>query len=123
MSKPKWGEKRECPECGARFYDLKRTPIVCPKCDTKLPVVVEKAPPPDDKPPPNASPSPVVGADGPKEGEGGDNADNLAGIETDDADDDEDDAEDLIANSVVLDEDDDISDVLDGAIDETKAAE
>lgn len=32
MSKPEWGIKRTCQSCGTRFYDLKRTPIVCPKC-------------------------------------------------------------------------------------------
>ena len=32
MSNPKWGAKRQCRECGARFYDLKKTKIVCPKC-------------------------------------------------------------------------------------------
>ena len=26
------GSKHECPECGAKFYDLGREPIVCPKC-------------------------------------------------------------------------------------------
>ena len=34
MNNPKWGTKRQCQECGARFYDLKRTKMVCPKCDT-----------------------------------------------------------------------------------------
>ena len=33
MPKPEWGVKRACPSCSARFYDLKRTPIVCPECD------------------------------------------------------------------------------------------
>lgn len=32
MAKPEWGMKRVCASCGARFYDLRRTPIVCPKC-------------------------------------------------------------------------------------------
>ncbi|MFQ5783212.1 MAG: TIGR02300 family protein [Alphaproteobacteria bacterium] len=31
--KPEWGSKRLCQNCGARFYDLKRDPIVCPRCD------------------------------------------------------------------------------------------
>ncbi|MEE8622478.1 MAG: TIGR02300 family protein, partial [Alphaproteobacteria bacterium] len=34
MAKPEWGTKRTCPHCGARFYDLRRETIVCPKCDT-----------------------------------------------------------------------------------------
>ncbi len=33
MAKPEWGTKRLCRSCGARFYDLRRDPIVCPKCD------------------------------------------------------------------------------------------
>ena len=32
MSKPARGAKRVCPNCGARFYDLNRTPITCPVC-------------------------------------------------------------------------------------------
>ena len=32
MSKPARGSKRVCPSCGARFYDLNRTPITCPVC-------------------------------------------------------------------------------------------
>ena len=32
MAKPEWGTKRQCNSCGSRFYDLSRTPIVCPKC-------------------------------------------------------------------------------------------
>lgn len=34
MIKPSWGLKRLCQGCGAHFYDLKRRPIVCPKCET-----------------------------------------------------------------------------------------
>jgi uncharacterized protein (TIGR02300 family) len=34
VAKPEWGVKRTCQSCGARFYDMARTPIVCPKCDT-----------------------------------------------------------------------------------------
>ena len=34
MSKPEWGTKRLCQSCGARFYDLRRSPIECPKCGT-----------------------------------------------------------------------------------------
>ena len=34
MAKPEWGTKRICPSCGARYYDLLRDPVVCPKCST-----------------------------------------------------------------------------------------
>jgi uncharacterized protein (TIGR02300 family) len=32
MSNPARGTKRVCPSCGARFYDLNRSPITCPAC-------------------------------------------------------------------------------------------
>lgn len=32
MSKPARGTKRVCASCGARFYDLSRSPITCPVC-------------------------------------------------------------------------------------------
>lgn len=32
MSKPELGTKRDCPSCGAKFYDLSKNPVVCPKC-------------------------------------------------------------------------------------------
>ena len=34
MAKPEWGAKRTCFECGAKFYDLRRDPIICPSCGT-----------------------------------------------------------------------------------------
>jgi uncharacterized protein (TIGR02300 family) len=34
LAKPEWGTKRICPSCGARYYDLLRDPVVCPKCST-----------------------------------------------------------------------------------------
>jgi len=32
VAKPEWGQKRTCPGCGLRFYDLIRDPITCPNC-------------------------------------------------------------------------------------------
>ncbi len=32
MAKPEWGVKRVCKSCAAKFYDLGRSPIACPKC-------------------------------------------------------------------------------------------
>lgn len=34
MTKPEWGTKRTCQGCATRFYDMKKKPPVCPKCDT-----------------------------------------------------------------------------------------
>jgi uncharacterized protein (TIGR02300 family) len=30
------GDKQLCPNCGAKFYDLRRRPAVCPKCTTSF---------------------------------------------------------------------------------------
>ena len=36
MAKSELGTKRLCASCGAKFYDLSKDPIVCPKCHTVL---------------------------------------------------------------------------------------
>lgn len=40
MAKPELGTKRLCASCGAKFYDLNKDPIVCPKCETVFHPVV-----------------------------------------------------------------------------------
>ncbi len=63
MAKPEWGVKRFCGDCGARFYDLGRDPIICPKCGVtydpvvlgrsqRAKAVVSPAPKPKPKPEP-----------------------------------------------------------------------
>ena len=32
MAKPELGNKRQCQNCGVKFFDLNRDPILCPKC-------------------------------------------------------------------------------------------
>jgi uncharacterized protein (TIGR02300 family) len=63
MSKPARGTKRVCQNCGARFYDLGRAPIVCPLCQTAY----QAAPPPPPRrserqppPEPRQKPEPEV---------------------------------------------------------------
>ncbi len=34
MAKAEWGQKRICPSCSARYYDMKKNPPVCPSCGT-----------------------------------------------------------------------------------------
>jgi uncharacterized protein (TIGR02300 family) len=36
VAKPELGTKRLCGNCAAKFYDLNKDPIVCPKCHTVL---------------------------------------------------------------------------------------
>ena len=48
MAKPELGTKRFCASCGAKFYDLNKTPITCPKCGTPFQVApVTTRPRPD----------------------------------------------------------------------------
>ncbi len=39
MARTELGTKRVCATCAVKFYDLRRDPIICPKCNTpfKLP--------------------------------------------------------------------------------------
>jgi uncharacterized protein (TIGR02300 family) len=39
MTKPELGTKRLCASCRARFYDLNKTPITCPKCGMPFEIV------------------------------------------------------------------------------------
>lgn len=66
MANPKWGTKRICQSCGAKFYDLKKTPIICPSCETQFdPEALLKsrrpraAAKPDPKPKAAAKPAPA----------------------------------------------------------------
>ncbi|GEO81075.1 FYDLN acid domain-containing protein [Pararhodospirillum oryzae] len=65
MSKPEWGIKRTCTSCGTRFYDMRRTPIVCPKCDAVLEVdtPVKARRPERKKEPPKAVPAATLEED------------------------------------------------------------
>lgn len=38
MAKPELGIKRICVACAARFYDLAKSPAICPKCHTEQPI-------------------------------------------------------------------------------------
>lgn len=40
MPKAEWGSKRTCLTCAARFFDLMKDPIVCPKCGAQFDVAV-----------------------------------------------------------------------------------
>ena len=36
MAKPEWGRKRTCQVCGKKYYDLNKSPIVCPSCGVEF---------------------------------------------------------------------------------------
>src|SRR5262249_22930327 len=42
VAKPELGTKRLCASCGAKFYDLNKDPIHCPKCGAVYEVVVAR---------------------------------------------------------------------------------
>jgi hypothetical protein len=100
MQKAEWGVKRTCLGCGARFYDLKRSPIVCPKCGEELDIGAPQKP---KRARPTASAKPAAKA---------------VVSKTDDLIDDADDADDAEVNvdgasdDGVLESDDDDSDVI-----------
>ena len=37
MAKPELGSKRVCVSCSTRFYDLGKSPAICPKCGVEQP--------------------------------------------------------------------------------------
>ena len=43
MAKPELGAKRQCQACAAKFFDLNRDPIVCPKCGTVFQSLIARA--------------------------------------------------------------------------------
>ena len=36
MAKPEWGKKRICSFCNTRYYDLNKSPIICPSCGVEF---------------------------------------------------------------------------------------
>lgn len=76
MAKAELGTKRVCPSCGARFYDLRRTPASCPTCGHSFnpedlvrsrrarTAPVEEAPKAVEQEKAKAAPTKAVGEDG-----------------------------------------------------------
>ena len=101
MVKKEWGTKRHCQSCGARFYDLGREPIVCPKCETLFVVETPKPRAPSAKearrPEPKAPVAAKVADDAAEEGEEG-----FEVAETEDED------EEFLEDASELDKDEDV---------------
>lgn len=36
MAKLEWGKKRTCQACGTKYYDLNKTPMICPSCGAEF---------------------------------------------------------------------------------------
>ena len=67
MTKPQLGVKRDCPNCGARFYDLSKSPAHCPKCqhDFVPEVLLKPRKPRREDEPVEEAPAPVAAVEAP----------------------------------------------------------
>ena len=45
VARAELGTKRVCPNCGTKYYDLNRDPIICPKCGTHFEAPARTRPP------------------------------------------------------------------------------
>lgn len=112
MAKPEWGTKRLCTSCGARFYDLQRQPIECPKCNTVIdPEQVtrlkrSRSTPAEE----TAKAKPVKAKAAPEESDD----DEDLGVDDDDLDIDDDDADVLEDTDDLSDDDDDLDEIVEG---------
>lgn len=107
MGKADLGEKLMCSSCGARYYDLNKTPSLCPKCGA------ENARPKVFKSKKAEAAKPVKDEPKPKKAADDDAED------ADDIDDIEDEDDDLLNDDDDLDDDDDVGSVI-GPIDSDK---
>jgi len=117
VSKPEWGVKRLCQNCGTKFYDLNRPQITCPSCaaevDRENPLRSRRARGGAPKPVPAEpvkKPRPIKSDEETDDSETLDDS-NLGGADLDDdlgdkADD------DLIEDTSELGDDDDVGDVV-----------
>jgi len=125
VAKPELGTKRECPECAVKYYDLARSPCVCPKCgagfkaDAAAPSRIEKVKKPKDdkvtKAPPSKEKAKTASLDelGTEERDGEETADDSdeAALADIDIPDEEDEDEKSETNDAFLDTEDDDTDV------------
>ena len=125
MAKPEWGTKRICQSCGARFYDFGRSPITCPACGAVFDLEIlnrARRARPATRAAAVAAPG-LAGEDTEIETEvETEEVDDEAVIEEDEAviggEDEAEEDESLIEDVSELGEDEDMSDVIEGGMDE-----
>ena len=113
MAKPELGIKRQCQNCSAKFFDLNRDPILCPKCQTVFQVAASSRPQPraavaDDDEAADAGAVELVSLEDADAGESKDVAAATEGIEIDD---------DAPADETFLEEEEEGADDVSGLID------
>jgi uncharacterized protein (TIGR02300 family) len=113
--KPEWGVKRTCQGCSAKFYDMRRGPVVCPKCGAVQDLEVVAKPRRSRAAPVAAEPKPPKPA--PKRPPSNDEALVEVGeeLEVEIEKDDSEEEEEVIEDASELGEDeDDVAEVIDG---------
>ena len=124
MAKPEWGTKRICQSCGARFYDFGRSPILCPTCGAVFDIEIlnrsRRTRPSVRAVTAETGTEPVAEIEVEAETELEEAEDEVAVEEPEDVAEAEDGEEDdsLIEDASELGDDEDMSDVIEGGIDE-----
>ena len=123
MAKPELGAKRQCQNCGSKFFDLNRDPIICPKCGTvfqALPATRVARAAPAARDDGDIEPETVNGAEivSLEDAEAGEKVEAVA--------EDDIEIEDVPADDTFLEEeeeeDDDVADLIDGDIEDDEEA-
>lgn len=123
MAKPDLGMKRQCLSCGSKFYDLNRSPILCPKCGALFQVAQLQRRPEPVKAEAQDEEEDVVDTAGaelvPLEEADGDTADkDLPGDDIDLGEDIDTDGDDTFLETDEEEEDGDVADLIGGDIEE-----
>ena len=118
MAKPELGAKRQCQHCGAKFFDLNKDPIVCPKCGTVFQgaVRVERAPAKEEVEEEEAAPPSGVELVSLDEVEAAEEKPAEPAVEDIEVEDDEAEPDDDSFLEEEEEEDDDVSNLIDGDI-------
>jgi len=116
VAKPELGGKRQCQNCGTKFFDLNRDPILCPKCGaTFVPPVLARAAARPAAADDDEQETPETGAELVPLEDADASDDKAAAVVDDDVDLGDDDADDTFLEEEEEDNDD-VSDLIDGDI-------
>ena len=114
MTKPEWGDKRTCPKCGTRFYDLGNSdPVSCIDCGAQwVPEPILKTKQPIMRDEPEEAEKEEASED--SDEKTADDLDIPADLDVDvEDDDDSDDNDDVLVDVSLDDEDSDVNDIID----------
>jgi uncharacterized protein (TIGR02300 family) len=117
VTKPELGNKHQCQNCGTKFFDLNKNPIICPKCATVFHAapasrVVQRATVVDDEEADPEAAADIISLQDVEAGE------DKASPDVDDEVELEDEEADETFLAEEEEEDDDVSDLIDGDIED-----